>query len=108
MQRIRQLHTLFMADITQIQSKRGGWWPCLWRGGWSFTILEVPSNLGHSVIFCEYLLPQLHPLYCTCAIDMSTRCIFNKNDVQKTWERNKFKIYDGFMMEVQHWHAFLT
>ena len=30
--------------------KHGGWWPCLWRGGWSFTILEVPSNPSHSVI----------------------------------------------------------
>jgi len=30
--------------------KCGGWWPCLWQGGWSFMILEVPSNLGHSVI----------------------------------------------------------
>ena len=30
--------------------KCGGWRPCLWQGGWSFVILEVPSNLGHSVI----------------------------------------------------------
>jgi len=30
--------------------KRGGWWPCLWQGGLSLMILEVPSNLGHSVI----------------------------------------------------------
>ena len=30
--------------------KCGGWWPCLWQGGWRFMILEVPSNLGHSVI----------------------------------------------------------
>jgi len=22
----------------------GGWWPCLQQGGWSFMILEVPSN----------------------------------------------------------------
>jgi len=28
----------------------GGWWPCLWQAGWSFVILEVPSNLSHSVI----------------------------------------------------------
>ena len=30
--------------------KCGGWWPCLWQGGWSFMILEVPSSPGHSVI----------------------------------------------------------
>uniref|UniRef100_A0A8C9EX82 Uncharacterized protein n=1 Tax=Pavo cristatus TaxID=9049 RepID=A0A8C9EX82_PAVCR len=30
--------------------KCGGWWPCLWWGGWSFMILQVPSNPGHSVI----------------------------------------------------------
>jgi len=30
--------------------KCGGWWPCLWWGGWSFRILEVPSNPGDSVI----------------------------------------------------------
>ena len=30
--------------------KQEGWWPCLWQGGWSFMILEVPSNPGHSVI----------------------------------------------------------
>ena len=30
--------------------KCGGWWPCLWREGWRFMILEVPSNPGHSVI----------------------------------------------------------
>ena len=22
--------------------KWGGWWPCLWQGGWRFMILEVP------------------------------------------------------------------
>ena len=32
--------------------KWGGGWPCLWRGGWSFVILEVPSKPGHSVILC--------------------------------------------------------
>ena len=30
--------------------KCGGWWPCLWQGGWSFMILGVSSNLGHSMI----------------------------------------------------------
>jgi len=30
--------------------KCGGWWPCLWRGVWSFTILEVPSNPSHTMI----------------------------------------------------------
>ena len=24
--------------------KWGGWWPCLWQGGWNLMILEVPSN----------------------------------------------------------------
>ena len=28
----------------------GGWWPCLWQGGWSLVILEVPSNPSHSMI----------------------------------------------------------
>ena len=27
-----------------------GWWSYLWQWGWSFMILEVPSNPGHSVI----------------------------------------------------------
>ena len=30
--------------------KCGGWWPCLQQGGWSFVILEVPSNPSHSMI----------------------------------------------------------
>ena len=30
--------------------KWGGWQPCLWQRGRSLKILEVPSNLGHSVI----------------------------------------------------------
>ena len=30
--------------------KHGGWWPCLWHGGWNLMILEVPSNLSHSMI----------------------------------------------------------
>ena len=30
--------------------KFGGWWPCLWRVGWSFMILEIPSNPSHSVM----------------------------------------------------------
>jgi len=30
--------------------KRGGRWPCMQWGGWSFVILEVPSNPAHSVI----------------------------------------------------------
>ena len=28
----------------------GGWWPCMWQGGWSLRILEVPSNPNHSMI----------------------------------------------------------
>ena len=35
----------------------GGWWPCLWQGGWSFMILEVPSNTGHSEILWCYEIP---------------------------------------------------
>jgi len=31
-------------------AKCGGWWLCLWQRGWRFMILEVPFNLGHSVI----------------------------------------------------------
>ena len=27
-----------------------GWRPCLWHGGWSLMILEVPSTLGNSII----------------------------------------------------------
>ena len=30
--------------------KCGGWWPCLWRGGWNLMILEVSSNPNLSVI----------------------------------------------------------
>ena len=30
--------------------KCGGWWPCRWRGSWSFMILGVPSNSSHSRI----------------------------------------------------------
>jgi len=30
--------------------KWGGWWPCLQQRGWSFVILEVPSNPSHSVV----------------------------------------------------------
>ena len=39
--------------------KCGGWWPCLWQGGWSFMILEVPSKLGHSVILQFYDLGEV-------------------------------------------------
>jgi len=28
----------------------GGWRPCLQQEGWSFMILEVPSNPDHSMI----------------------------------------------------------
>ena len=31
-------------DPGQPGIKCGGWWPCLWWWGWSFMILEVPSN----------------------------------------------------------------
>ena len=30
-----------------------GWsemWPCVWWGGWSFIILEVPPNTHHSMV----------------------------------------------------------
>ena len=30
--------------------KWGGRWLCMWQGGWSFVILEFPSNPGHSMI----------------------------------------------------------
>ena len=26
------------------------WWPCVWEGGWSLMIIEVPSNPSHSMI----------------------------------------------------------
>ena len=32
----------------------GGWWPCLWQGGWRFMIHEVSSNPSHSVILWKY------------------------------------------------------
>jgi len=35
----------------------GGWWPCLQQEGWSFVILEVPSNPSHSVILSSQGTP---------------------------------------------------
>ena len=34
-----------------------GWWPCLWQGGWSLMILQVPSNPSHSMILRFYESP---------------------------------------------------
>jgi len=33
--------------------KSEGWWPCMWQGGWTFMILEVPSNPSHSMIWMK-------------------------------------------------------
>ena len=44
--------------------KCGGWWPYLWCR-WRFMILEVPSNLGHSVIQCV-ILSQKKRLFSAC------------------------------------------
>lgn len=27
----------------------GGWWTCLWQGGWNLMILLVPCNPSHSM-----------------------------------------------------------
>jgi len=43
--------------------KCGGWWPYLWHGGWSFMILEVPSNPSQSMILWFYDI-HLIPLEC--------------------------------------------
>jgi len=33
----------------------GDWWPCMWQGGWSLMILEVPSNPTQAfLLFCDY------------------------------------------------------
>jgi len=55
---------------TWSSTRSGGWWPCLWQGGWNLVILGVPSNPSHSVIqwflkmfgriFSE-MLPLEHP-----------------------------------------------
>ena len=39
----------------------GGCRPCLWQGDWSLMILEVPSNLSHSMIlwFCDSMSIQM-------------------------------------------------
>jgi len=54
-----QIHTfVFASGPKPVSSIRyGGWWPCLWCGSWSFMILEVPSNPGHSVILWFYDKP---------------------------------------------------
>ena len=38
--------------------KCGGWWPCVWWGGWSSVILEVPSNPGRSLFLLQVLLEK--------------------------------------------------
>ena len=35
---------------TWCSTRSGGWWPCLWQGGWNLMILGVPSNPSHWVI----------------------------------------------------------
>ena len=35
--------------------KCGGWWSCLWQGGWSFMILEVPSNPSRPIWYDQGL-----------------------------------------------------
>ena len=43
----------------------GGWWPCLWRRGWRFVILEVPSN-PTILWFCDFPKPILTSLITSC------------------------------------------
>ena len=57
----------------------GDWWPCLWWGGWSFVILEVPSNPGHSVVLW----------YC---------CIFVKTTSSQSSPLVIFSLYTCLMM----------
>jgi len=40
---------------TWSSTRSGGCWPCLWHGGWSLMIFEVPSDPCHSAIlwFCD-------------------------------------------------------
>jgi len=45
----------------------GGWWPCLGWWGSSLMILEIPSNLGHSVILLFFGFFQTCPSF-PCSI----------------------------------------
>ena len=50
--------------------KCGGWWPCLWQRGWSFMILEVPSNPSHSMILSTGgSMPICHPVLVPICLD---------------------------------------
>jgi len=50
--------------------KWGGWWPCLWQRGWRFVILEVPSNLGHSVFLWKVSVQVsgVKKVNCSCSL----------------------------------------
>jgi len=32
------------------RASSGGWWPCLWQGGWNLMILAVPSNPSQTMV----------------------------------------------------------
>ena len=35
---------------TWSNTRSGGWWPCLWQGGWKLMVLADPSNPGCSLV----------------------------------------------------------
>ena len=41
-----------------------GWQPLLWQGGWNLMILEVPSNLSHSMILWFIGRPSSYIWWC--------------------------------------------
>jgi len=48
---LRQAEGFWMGPWAAWSSTRcGGWWPCMWKGGWSYMILGVPSNPSHPMI----------------------------------------------------------
>jgi len=50
-----------------------GCWPCLWQGGWSLMILEVPCNPRHPMIlwFCDFVILWFYDSMSGCFFDQT-------------------------------------
>ena len=89
----------------KLWSSINGWWPCLWQGGWSLMILEVPSNPSHSMILWNMRVKWNYLVYSLFVHTWNIFFIFMSHSTReknmwkqekqlkkkKSWKRKQFR-----------------
>jgi len=97
---LRQAEGFWMGPWAAWSSTRcGGWWPCLWQGGWNLMIRGIPSNPSDSVILWIRILVLhvcmgINPLLQLCqslSQSYSNKCMYRKFSLIAVFQLSKGK-----------------